>query len=278
MASIIDPTIEENGNPQRAVDFAQDAINAGKAQTITQKTDDFVIPDKFKGKPLEEIVKSYVNLESKFGQTTNELGQARRSVDQLLQEKRTNDLQANGATRQEAARQQPTLDAAALLENPTEAIGNFLKERELPLLQQHEQRIAQQERLLAEQAFMARHSDFNEVTAEPAFREWVNATPWRVGLTRDAQAGNYQAAEALMQEYKAYRPLLNKSTASGQGLEAARRVGLERSASGTEAGAQSGKILSRQDSMALRISDPDKYESPAYQAVLLKAIAEGRYK
>lgn len=278
MASIIDPTIEENGNPQRALESVQEAINDRKTETSESRG--VSIPDKFKGKSIEDVVTAYQNLESLHGRTANELGQVRRSVDQLLQDKRMNDLQANGATRQQVtARQKPAMTAADLLENPTEAIERHLENRESQRLQQYEQRLAVQEQATAQQAFLAKHNDFNDIIGTPEFVEWAKATPWRTELATTAASGRFDAADKLMTEYKAYQPLLTRTAANKQGLDAARQVGLERTVSGTETGTKPvGKIIRRADSMALRISNPDAYESPAYQNELLRAIAEGRYK
>ncbi len=279
MASIIDPSLEEVGNPTRALETAAELITAQKAQTqtTTTTTDSFQIPDKFKGKSQEEIIKAYLNLETLHGRTANELGQTRQSVDQLLQQKRENDLRANGA--QQVTRESPKeLTAADLLDNPTTALNSYLDQRELATTRELKERLARQEAQMAQQQFVGRHPDWQTETNDPDFVNWARQTPYRQGLAARAAQEDLAAADALLSEYKAYKPLLTRSTAQTTNLDAARKVGLERSATSGEETKPTGKIIYRRDAMALRISDPDKYDSPAFQNELLKAIAEDRYK
>lgn len=278
MASIIDPSIEEIGNPQAALEQATAAINAEKSGSKATGNTATTIPDKFKGKSLEEIVAAYQNLEALHGRTASELGQTRQSVDQLLLQKRENDLRANGGTARQAQESEPELTAADLLENPKQALNNYLEHRESATTKDLRQRLAQQEQMMAQQSFVGKHPDWQEQTNDPEFIEWAKQTEFRRGLAVRAAREDLPAADALLSEYKAYKPLLSRTNAEGTTLDAARRVGLERSATSGEETRSTGKIMRRIDAQALRISDPDKYDSPAFQNELLKAISEGRYK
>lgn len=280
MASIIDPTPDEAGNPARALESATaDATGAKTEATKTAETQ-YKIPDKFVGKTLEEVLTAYQNLETAYGRAKNDLGQTRQSVDQLLQQKRDNDLRANGATtsqRQEEAKE-PELTAADLLENPKQALSNYLEHRESAATKELKQRLAYQETQLAQQQFLGKHPDWQELTNDPDFVEWAKQTPYRSNLAAQAARENLAAADALLGEYKAYKPLLKTSEAKDKNLAAASRVGLERSAAGGDGVKPAGKIIRRIDAQALRISDPERYDSPAFQNELLRAIAEDRYK
>lgn len=278
--SIIDPTSEEVGNPNRALETAAELITAGKttATTETPKGEStFQIPAKFAGKSQEDIIKAYMNLEAHTGRLANDLGQTRQSVDQLLQQKRENDLRANGAAT--ATREAPKpMTAADLLENPTEALDSYLQNRESATNKDLRDRLARQEAQLLQQQFVGRHPDWQTETNDPDFVNWARQTPYRQGLAARAAQEDLVAADALLSEYKAYKPLLNKATSQRTNLEAARQVGLERSASSGDETKPAGKIIYRKDAQALRISDPDKYDSPAFQNELLRAIADDRYK
>lgn len=280
MASIIDPSVEAVGNPQRALDTAAELITANKAQeTSTSTTTQTVqIPEKFRGKTLEEVIAAYQNLETLHGRTANELGQTRQSVDQLLQQKRENDLRANGAQVTTQAVTPKELTAADLLENPTSALNSYLEQRESATTKELKERLARQEAQLAQQQFVGRHPDWQQETNDPEFANWARQTPYRQSLAARAAQEDLAAADALLSEYKAYKPLLSKSTVQSTNLETARKVGLERTAASGEDTKPTGKVIYRRDAMALRISDPDKYDSPAFQNELLKAIAEDRYK
>lgn len=277
--SLIDPTVEEIGNPNRALETVTEIIK-GEAKPDGKTEERYKIPDKFVGKSLEEVLTSYQQLESAFGKAKNELGQTRQSMDQLLQAKRESDLRASGVTQVAPIQQKaaPELTAADLLENPTQALNSYLENRESATTADLRQRLAMQEQRLQQQDFVGRHPDWQEHTNDPQFIEWAKQTPYRQSLAASAAREDLRAADALLTEYKAYKPLLTRSTVQESTLDAARKVGLERTAASGDEQKPTGKIIRRSDAQALRISDPDKYDSPAFQNELLKAIAEGRYK
>lgn len=275
MASIIDPTIEEVGNPAKAIEASQASTTASTTSQSSQALAQ--IPERFKGKSTEEVYQAYANLEKHAGRLANDLGQQRQMTDQLLQLKRENDLRANGATttRQDIP---SAVSASDLLENPKEALDRYFESKESGVVNELKQRLANQEALMEQNNFVSRHPDWQERTNDPTFVEWARQTPWRSNLAAAAARNDLKAADALLSEYKTYEPLL-KQTTQGTNLDAARKVGLERSSSSGDAqSASTGPIIRRADSMALRISDPDRYESPAYQNALLLAIKEGRYR
>src|SRR5271154_3561894 len=102
--SIIDPTPEEVGNPQRALDtILEQSTTTTTDPTKTQQQSPKGITDpRFKDKSAEEIYNAYRNLEQLHGQQANDLGRQRHMTDQLLAQKRENDLRANGAQTQQA--------------------------------------------------------------------------------------------------------------------------------------------------------------------------------
>lgn len=282
--SIVDPTAEEIGNPKAALEAAISTTQDTKTQIAEKPAtteDRYKIPDKFVGKSLEEVLTSYQQLETAFGRAKQELGQERQtrlSLDQMLQQKREGDLRAHGGTVQQTSEKKPDLTAADLLENPSQALDSYLEQRESSTTKDLRERLARQEAQLLQQQFVSRHPDWQTETNDPDFVNWARQTPYRQNLTARAAQEDLVAADALLSEYKAYKPLLNKATAKSTNLEAARKVGLERSAVAGEETKPAGKIIRRVDAQALRISDPDRYDSPAFQNELLKAIAEDRYK
>lgn len=276
MASIIDPTTEEIGNPARALEAASGTTETKVTDTKEQV---YKIPDKFVGKSLEEVLTSYMQLESAYGKAKSELGQTRQSVDQLLLQKRENDLRANGAQIVRTEEVKPReISAADLLQDPTKALDSYLENRESATTKELRERVARQEAQLAQQQFVGRHPDWQTETNDPDFVNWARQTPYRQGLAARAASEDLAAADALLSEYKAYKPLLSRSASQSTNLEAARKVGLERTAASGDDTKPAGKVIRRADAQALRISDPDKYDSPAFQNELLKAIAEDRYK
>lgn len=277
--SIVDPTAEEVGNPKAALEAAIATTTETKVEN--KAADVYKIPDKFVGKSLEEVLTSYQQLEVAYGKSRQELGQTRQNVDQLLAQKRIDDLRAYGGNTQQlttSTQTKPDLTAADLLENPSQALDSYLEHRESSTTKDLRDRLARQEAQLLQQQFVSRHPDWQTETNDPDFVNWARQTPYRQGLAGRAAQEDLVAADALLSEYKAYKPLLNKATSQSTNLAAARKVGLERSAVVGDETKAVGKIIRRVDAQALRISNPDAYDSPAFQNELLKAIAEDRYK
>jgi hypothetical protein len=269
--SIVDPTIEEVGNPQRALDTIQE-LSATKSEPKKDdpKPQTGITDPRFKDKSAEEIYTAYRNLEQLQGQQAYDLGRQRQLTDQLLAQKRENDLRANGAQAQAQAK----VTATDLLENPQEALDRYFESRRDSTVDQLKQRTAQLEQQLTQTSFVAKHPDWQEHTNDPAFVEWARQTPWRMRLAQEATANNLQSADALLSEYKASKP----NAVQSEALESARKVGLERSASSGEDTRPPGKIIRRADMRAMRVNNPELYESPAVQNALLLAIKEGRYQ
>jgi hypothetical protein len=283
--SIVDPSAEETGNPKAALEAASPTTETKSdvAAKAASTEDRYKIPDKFVGKSLEEVLTSYQQLETAFGRAKQELGQERQtrlSLDQMLQQKRESDLRAyGGSTQQQTSdKAKPELSAADLLENPSQALDSYLEQRESVTTKQLRDEQASLRAQLLQQQFVSRHPDWQTETNDPDFVSWARQTPYRQGLAGRAAQEDLVAADALLSEYKAYKPLLNQATAKSTNLEAARKVGLERSAVAGDETRPVGKVIRRIDSQALMTSDPERYYSDAYQKELMTAISDGRYK
>ena len=202
----------------------------------------------------------------------NDLGTQRKLTDQLLDLKRDMDLQSN-------AEAQVTVDTAELLNDPTQALDSYLAQREARITSSYDERLAQMEAKLQADKFMQKHPDFMETGQSEEFREWATASPVRNKAATLAANGDWDAADALLQEYKAERkakPAPDTDAAGKAGIEAARKVSLESAAS--EGSSSSGKVYRRADLIELKLRKPSVYGDPAFQAEILKAYSEGRVK
>ncbi len=226
---------------------------------------------------------AYLNLQSAHGRMANDLGVQRKLTDRILnlEEKRENDIQQNTPDPVEVS-------GADLLNNPTEALDTYLEQREAGQNDATSQRLSQLEAELANERFVARHPDFNQVAASSEFSDWVNQTPYRAALANSAQQGDMGSASALLDEFKASQPAKGLGTtegdeggeiapvASGDLTEEARAAALESTSSGENQA--SGKTYSRAALMRLRVEKPDVYGDPAFQSEIMKAYSEGRVK
>lgn len=226
---------------------------------------------KFEGKSVEDILESYNNLQSAYGRMANDLGTQRKLTDELLHLKRDNDLQSN------APEPLPKVDPAQLLDDPTQALDGYLAQREARNQRAYDERLAQMEAQMQADRFMQKHPDFMDVGQSEEFRQWAQATPVRNQVANLAAGGDWDAADALLNEYKMERSKPKGEAQSSEALEEAKKVGLESAASDGSAGS-SGKVYRRADLIELKLKKPHVYSDPAFQAEILKAYSEGRVK
>ena len=236
-----------------------------------QKSNDPLAGTKFEGKGIEEILDSYTNLQSAYGRMANDLGTQRKLTDELLNLKRDTDLQSNAPAEDPL----PKVDPAQLLDDPTQALDGYLASREARNQRAYDERLAQMEAQMQADRFMQKHPDFMDVGQSEQFRSWAIASPLRNQVANLAAGGDWDAADALLNEYKA--EMANApANAQKDGIEAAKKVGLESTAS--EGGSSSGKVYRRADLIDLKLRKPHVYGDPAFQAEILKAYSEGRVK
>lgn len=262
--SLTDAVTQNQGDVQNS-----DSSNSNE-QTQNVNTDPLV-GTKFEGKGVEELLESYNNLQSAYGRMANDLGTQRKLTDKLLDLKREDDLQQN--TPPETVK----VDPADLLEDPTKALDAHAASREARIRQEYDEKLRSFETQLQADKFMAKHPDFMDVGQSDEFRAWAQATPVRNRVAQAAAQGDWDAADALLSEYKAAQAQQTQiNTTTTDALTEARKVALETSAQGGEGSSQ--KVYRRADLIDLKISKPHVYADPAFQAEILKAYSEGRVK
>lgn len=249
------------------------------AKTVrTIEVNDEELPENLRGKDVRDIVRMYQESQSTIGRMANDLGTQRKLTDRLLDLKRDEDLQRNGAP----AKVQ--VSGTELLDNPTEAIERIVASRLAAVEEKTQAELAAIHAQRAAEQFMSRHPDVQTVGADPEFQAFVQATPYRASRAVQASKGDWSAADELMSEFKDRRasrtaPKVEdtKELQEKKNLEAANKAALE---SGTSASKPStgGKILRRVDLLKLQMEQPDVYYDEATQAVILKAYAEKRVK
>lgn len=261
------------------------------AHTTTAKQNDTVakpewIEDKFWTGDLNESsqkqAQAYKPLQSTLGRMANDLGTQRKLTDQILAlDKRTND---DGAPAKPAA---PKVDPRALVDDPTATLDAYWQQREATLRKEFEERQAQTNIAAAENAFRAKHSDFDVVTGDPKFGTWVSSSPLRKRAAALAAQGNYVIADELLTEYKAINGKAppaaddaNRGSNDTAATDAARKAALESAAQsgGGTGSAKGGQIYRRADLIKLKIEKPNVYSDPSFQNEILRAYAEGRVK
>ncbi len=221
------------------------------------------IPDKYKGKSLEDIVNMHQEAERLIGRQAQEVGEMRKLADQLIQQ--------NLNKEQPVAKQETEID---FFEDPKTAVQKAVEAH--PDIIAAREAAQQFKKMQTQQKLQQKHPDFAEVVGDGEFQEWVKASPIRLNMFAMADSQyNFQAADELLSTFKQIRGVKAKQTADvgkqvlKQNLKAA-------SVDTGGTGESSAKVYRRADLIRLKMTDPDRYEQ--LQPEIMKAYAEGRVR
>ncbi len=225
----------------------------------------FEVPEKYKGKTAEDIIKMHQEAEKLIGKQAQEVGEVRKLADELLKQS----LASNKP--QHIEQQEPEID---FFEDPKKAIQKELSA--------HPDVIAAREAALTfkkmqiQQKLNSDHPDFTQVVQDPEFVNWVKSSPVRMGLYAKADAEyDYDSANELLSTFKQIKSVKAQETKAAG--EVARQSALKSAAvdvGGT--GESSKKVYRRADLIRLRMTDPQRYE--ALSDDIMRAYQEGRVK
>ncbi len=138
---------------------------------------------RFEGKPKEEVIRSYKELEKKLGQQGAELGELRKQLQELQQLKEQKELGTTQETveTQEEEKFDPEKWQELLAEEPLAAAQYYMEKYVLP-----EQRRIEQKRMEAQrQAEMAKKQQELLEKQATAFEQFANEVTKRMGLTEE---------------------------------------------------------------------------------------------
>ena len=254
-------TVSEEVEKQKSEKAAAEQQAAEKAATTP------TVPEKYRGKTLEEVVKMHQEAEKLVGRHAQEVGEVRKLADELLKS------QLHKKPEQEKPQE------VDFFENPKEAIRQAVESN--PKVLAAEQYALQVQREQARQRLMQLHPDFSGVVQEGEFAEWVKASKVRVQLFNQAEAYDVDAADELLSTYKALKAVKQKSAVDEVAVAEtkARDQSLKAAAVDTGGTGESArKIYRRADLIRLKMRDPEKYDALADSGELTRAYQEGRVK
>ena len=245
-----------------------DAVEQSQQQGTTTEVEDNkpMIPDKYKGKSLEDIVKMHQEAEKLIGKQAQEVGEVRRLADELLKQQLSSNKQ-NTPPKQET-------QEIDFFEDPKTAVQKAVAEH--PDVIAARQATLQFKQMQTQQMLQKKHPDFAEVVQDGEFIEWVKASPIRLNMYAMADAQyDFNAADELLSTFKQIRTAKAKETAdAGQQVRKQNLKAAAVDVSGT--GESSKKVYRRADLIRLRMTDPARYD--ALQDEIMAAYAEGRVK
>lgn len=231
---------------------------------------EYVPPEKYAGKTLEDIITMHQNVEKAFGKQGQEVGQQRHLIQQLMEAQ----SQANQATE---TTEEPVNFEDAFYDDPAKAVNSAIANHpEILKAKEANVKSAQQANLTQ---LEVTHPDFMDIVGDRSFQKWIGESPIRTELFRKADASyDFGAANELLGTWKQISMIGKtqevKRAEADKRKKAMRQTSSETRSSGDSVGGK--KMYRRSDLIQLQISNPNRYASLADEIQL--AYAEGRVK
>lgn len=249
----------------------QETLQEEPTEAPVQDTEE--IPDKYRGKGLQDIIRMHQEAEKHLGRQGQELGEARKDreyyqtmLDQMISTK--------------------TVDAAPTGESQDEEVDFFsdpdkaVEARVRKMLENNDdlKGAKQLREEVTRQSTVAQlqkdHPDWQQVAQSPEFLEWVQKSQFRTQLAAQADSYDYGAANELFSLYKERAGYQQSAKAEEQ---VSRRENVQKASTGASkaAGETKGKrTYRRSDIRELMQNDPTRYRQ--LEPEIRKAYAEGR--
>ena len=230
--------------------------------TATEEPTAEEVPEKYKDKSLEDVVRMHQEAEKLLGRQSSEVGDLRKSVDDLLKSK----LNEASSTKEVEPELDFYEDPKGSVSRAVEGSETVKQMREL-LVKQHEQDFLNR--------LVTKHPTWKETIQGSNFEEWINKSQVRSELLQRADNYDFNAADELLSNWKEIKGVVEKTESLN---EKDRKLQVKAASTGGKGSGESmsRKIYKRSEIVNLMINDPQKYA--ANVEVFDKAYAEGRVK
>lgn len=221
------------------------------------------IPEKYRAKSLEEVIRMHQEAEKLIGKQAQEVGEVRKLADELLKQ--------SISSKQQPKDEEPEVD---FFEDPKKAVQKTVEQH--PDVLAARQAAADFKRMQTQQKLAQEHPDYTQLVQDPEFASWVKASPVRVGLYAKADGEfDFDAANELLSTYKQLRGVKAKATEDAG--EATRKQSMKAAQVDVGGSGESSKrVYRRADLIRLKMTDPGRYEMLSDE--IMKAYAEGRVR
>jgi hypothetical protein len=260
MATLLDERLDDEKQPdenEQTGDFENDPV-----EQETQAE----IPNKYKGKSAEELVRMHQEAEKLLGRQSSEVGELRQVVDSYIQTQLSN---------QQAPQQQETVDEVDFFSDPEEAVRRAIDNH--PKIKEAESISKQYQKTTALSQLQKDHPDMQSILTDDKFAEWIKGSKIRTQLYLQADKQyDYEAAHELFTLWKERKQVVQQTAnAEKQG----RKQAVKNASTGAATGSsetKTRKIYRRADIIKLMRTDPERYQSLSDE--IMKAYQEGRVR
>lgn len=217
------------------------------------------IPEKYRGKSPQEIIRMHQEAEKLLGRQSSEVGELRKVVDSYIQT-------------QLSEKQAP--EPVDFFDDPETAVSRAIENH--PKVKEAEQVTNEYRKTTALNKLQSKYPDMMETVQNPEFQEWVRSSKIRTQLMILAdQQYNYDAADELLSNWKDRQKTVGEAVVAER---EARKQTVKKAATGNPRGTgeTTRKVYRRSDIIKLMQTDPDRYE--ALSDEIMAAYREGRVK
>ena len=236
----------------------------GELEIEEAKIDAPELPEKYRAKSLEEVVRMHQEAEKLIGKQAQEVGEVRKLADELLK-------QNLSSKQQHIKEDEPEVD---FFENPQKAVQATIDKH--PDVLAARQASQDFKRMQIQQKLAQDHPDFSQVVNDSEFQSWVKSSPVRMGLYAKADGEfDYDSANELLSTFKQLRGV--KAKESEQAGTAARTKSMKAAQVDVGGSGESSKrVYRRADLIRLKMTDPARYETLSEE--IMQAYSEGRVR
>lgn len=268
--AIIDELNENDSQSQQQFDDITQVDNSATEQEPDESKSviEEVIPEKYRGKSVTDIVKMHEEAEKLIGRQANEVGELRKLTDEILKQQLVTTKPEQ--KQEEVSEVDFWSDPDTYLNKKLETHPDILAARQLQVQQKMQQTAA---------LLQQNHPDFQQIASSQDFQDWVAKSKVRTELyVRADKDFDYDSADELLTSYKAIRGV-KQEVSQQQVKDLADNRNKQLKAASVDSGGgnvTSAKIYRRTDLIRLKMTDPARYE--ALQPEIMAAYAEGRVK
>jgi len=273
MAILIEERLVTQDDDEDQTEFSE--VGSDESQvtelTHTEDNENEGIPDKYKGKTVQQIVQMHQEAEKLLGRQSSEVGDLRKVVDQYIQTQlvpqQNNNYQSSVNQEQE--------EETDFFSDPETAVRRAIDNH--PDIRKAKEDNVRSYKSNALAQLQSKHPEMSNILGDPAFGEWVQSSKIRTKLFIEAdQKFDYDSADELFSNWKERGNMVNQTVAAEKQN---RKQAVKSASTGTATGsseASSRKIYRRADIIKLMKTDPDRYQMLSDE--ILQAYSEGRVK
>ena len=259
-------------NQEVVNDIAQADYDVQPETELEPATQETIIPEKYAGKSLEDVIEMHQNAEKVLGKQGMEVGEQRKLIESLSSQQQ--------ATETALPKEEPVPFEEQFYADPANAVNSAI-ENHPDMVEARNIRVKQNQSYQTAQLESA-HPDFITIVEDKGFQDWIGASKIRQEIFRAADSYDFESANELFSTWKQISTAginteaTNKAVAKEKSKreQVLRKTTSETRSSGDSVGGK--KVYRRADLINLQVTDPRRYEALADE--IQEAYTEGRVK